>query len=229
MARAITFSEGEYYHVFNRGVERRTIFQDERDKNRFQRLLYLCNSKDLLQYSVLNEDFPSASAFYQIDRGKELVHIGSYCLLKNHFHLLIKEFRKGGLSLFMQKLSTAYTMYFNIRNERTGALFEGRFRARHVDHDEYLKYLFSYIHLNPAEHIESEWRERGAKNTKKIWDYVSNYHFSSLYDYGDSSRPEYAILSKSEFPEYFDGDAKMKEEIHSWLELKPETLKDKEL
>ena len=222
-----TFSEGEYYHIFNRGVEKRVIFQDQHDKIRFQKLLYLCNGTSALQYSVVKDDVTNIVAFYKLNRGEPLVHFGAYCILRNHFHLLIKEYRQGGISQFMQKLSTAYTMYFNIHNERTGALFEGRFRARHALDDDYLKYLFSYVHLNPAEHIEPEWREKGVINIAKIWRYISNYRFSSLGDYNAMQRPEGAILTRAEFPKYFKGDKDMKKEILYWLQLKPEGIDDK--
>ena len=84
----------------------------------------------------------------EIDRGETLVDIGIYCLVPNHFHLLIKEKTENGISEFVKKVATGYSMYFNKKYERTGSLFEGPFKAKRIDTDEYLKYIFSYIHLN---------------------------------------------------------------------------------
>ena len=217
----IDFSEGEYYHVFNRGVEKRIIFNDDIDHRRFQTLLFLCNVANPVHYTLIRDLVGHGTAMYKFNRGTPLVHIGAYCLLRNHFHILLKEYRAKGISQFMQKLSTAYTMYFNIRSERKGVLFQGKFRAKHASHDDYLKYLYSYIHLNPAQHIEVEWKKSGAKNTDAIWSYIAAYRFSSLIDYMGMQRSESAILAPKEFPEYFRDDQSVRKEIFSWLKLKP--------
>ncbi len=141
----------------------------------------------------------------------------------NHFHLLLREKEEHGISMFMQKMITAYTMYFNIRNQRTGSLFEGRFRARHIDNDEYLKYMFSYIHLNPIQHIEPKWKEEGIRNMEKAKDYLTHYPYSSLYEYRKQKRPESAILTKFAFPSYFKTPRVLEDEMNSWLEFTPAT------
>ncbi len=79
--------------------------------------------------------------FLSLPRGNQLVSIGAYCLMSNHLHLLLREEEESGISLFMQKVSTAYTMYFNRKYKRTGSLFAGRFKAQHAGNDNYLKYL----------------------------------------------------------------------------------------
>ena len=219
MSRAFNFSVGEYYHVFNRGVEKRTIFNNLRDKERFQKLLYLCNGTKVVHLSVLG-NLVESEALYSVDRGEPLVAVGAYCLLNSHFHLLMKEHKSGGISRFMQKLSTAYTMYFNIRNQRTGSLFENRFRAKHAKSNEYLKYLFAYIHLNPVQHIEPNWKEEGIKNFEKVWRYTTQYPFSSLPDYLGANRSNKSILSITEFPSYFRDKGSMSLELQDWLTLK---------
>lgn len=224
MGRSFYFSEGEFYHVFNRGVEKRMVFVNEKDKKRFQKLLYLCNGTRVVHFSVL-KDFEKDNSLYQIDRGEPLVALGAYCLMGNHFHLLLREIQSGGISRFMQKLSTAYTMYFNILNERTGSLFENRFRARHASNDRYLKYLFSYIHLNPAQHVEPNWKEEGIISSFKTWQYVSTYSFSSLEDYLGEKRAEQAILSTIQFPGYFKKRGSMRAELYNWLNMRPNDFK----
>src|SRR3989344_3335896 len=179
MSRNIHFAEGEFYHLFNRGNDKRVIFRDKADKTRFQKLLFLCNSAKPLHLSVLKSERNGTSIF-EMERGGKLIDIGAYCILGNHFHLLVRECVDVGISQFMHKLATAYSMYFNIRNNRTGSLFEGKFRARHALDDAYLRYLFAYLHLNPVKHIEPNWYDTGIKNYKKTWDYLLNYGFSSL-------------------------------------------------
>lgn len=220
--RSITFAPSEYYHVFNRGVEKRTIFKSSRDKQRFQKLLYLCNGDKIVHLSNL-ANLNNGKSFYSIDRGRPLVAIGAYCLMGNHFHILLQENVLGGISRFMQKLSTAYSMYFNLKNERTGALFEGKFCGRHVNNDLYLKYIYSYIHLNPVQHIEPEWKEKGIKKSRLVNDYLHNYKFSSFSDYLGGDREEAVILDKSSFPEYFKQSGAYLEEVSDWLQFQLES------
>ena len=87
MTRRYTFAPGEYYHLYNRGVEKRLIYLDDNDKERFVKLLFFCNS-----YKPLNmRDRHKGLTFVEYDRGERLVDIGAYCLMPNHFHLLIRE------------------------------------------------------------------------------------------------------------------------------------------
>ena len=163
---------------------------------------------------------PSKSNVFRVERGNTLVDIGAYCLMGNHLHLLLHEKNQNGISAFMQKLTTAYVMYFNRKHERTGAFFEGTYKAKHLDEDDYLKYIFSYIHLNPVEHIEPEWKELGIKNMKKVKAYLASYIHSSYLDYTGREREEHAILNESAFPEYFIGKNSFRSFTKSWLALK---------
>lgn len=218
MARKEIFAKGEFYHLFNRGIEKRIIFNDDIDKFRFQKLLFLCNSYIPLHYSNLKDKIKSNEIF-KLDRSSRLVAIGAYCLMNNHFHILVRNLTENGVSKFMQKLSTAYTMYFNIRNERNGSLLQGVFKAKHATDDNYLKYLFSYIHLNPIKHIEPEWREKGIQNRQKIKNYLQNYNFSSLPDYLGSKRDAMAILSQEDYPEYFNSLKSVEDELLDWINI----------
>ncbi len=139
--------------------------------------------------------------------------------MPNHFHLLVHEKIDNGTSIFMKKLCTAYSMYFNLKNERKGKLFEGVFLSRHADSDEYLKYLFAYIHLNPVKLIEPQWKEIGiTKNMKtEVKEFLNKYEFSSYRDYLGDGREEEAILSRGSFPNYFYSKEKFVEDISDWL------------
>ena len=178
MQRKFVFSIGEYYHIYNRGVEKRDLFLDNSDRDRFMRLLYVSNGTN----PVALKD-SRGRPLGDIQRGEQLVHIGAYCMMPNHFHILVKEIADGGITKFMSKLSTAYSMYFNKKSDRKGSLLEKPFRAKHADSDEYLKYLFSYIHLNPVKIVEPKWKETGISDASGAKQYLLGYKYSSYHDY----------------------------------------------
>jgi putative transposase len=217
--RSFSFAEHEFYHVYNRGVEKRIIYQDAQDYERFTDLLFASNSN---KSARLREIKDYCDTVYDWERGDPLVAIGAYCLMPNHFHILLTPLQDGGVSAFMNKLGTSYSMYFNKKYKRTGTLFEGKFKAQHVATDEYLKYLFSYIHLNPIKLIQSDWKEKGIADSAKAYEYASNFKYSSLIDYLEASRLESTILHPLLFPDYFATAAHHKEELISWLEFKAE-------
>lgn len=117
----------------------------------------------------------------------------------------------------MQKILTAYTMYFNKRHDRSGALFQGKFKANHVDTDRYLNYLVSYVHLNPVSLIEPTWKETGIRDKREAEKYLDTYRYSSYLDYSGKPRPESTIVSKSSLPLHSDTPIDFKEQIREWL------------
>ncbi len=213
--RKIKFSIDEFYHIYNRGNNKSIIFSSDVDYKRFQRLLYICNSKKPVIFKTIQ-----GLALDKIERGETIVDIGVYCLMPNHFHLLLHEKVEGGISIFLGKISTAYSMYRNKKYERTGKLFEGAFRAEHVDNDDYLKYLFAYIHLNPIKIIDPKWKENGIKDLKAAKSYLLEYNYSSYLDYMGMEREEGGIINKNVFPEYFEDFKEFDRFINEWLSLK---------
>lgn len=198
MERKASFVEGEYYHIYNRGVDKRIIFSSKDDYKRFTLLLHVLNTnenlkiRDLLRANSFNE-------LLAIKNKNPLVAIGAYCLMPNHFHLLLTPVVKGGISKFMLKLQTSYSMYFNIKNKRSGALFQGAFKSQHLDTDEYLKYVYSYIHLNPAKLKDKDWIESGPKNFAQLKEFVLSYEHSSM---GEYARDQFLIVNTAPFPDY---------------------------
>ncbi len=215
MSRNIVLAPDEFYHVYNRGTEKRDIFLSEKDYERFAGLLYACNGDkpvDLkLQGSTLYD-------FLEADRGAYGVDICAYALMPNHFHILLRSRADGDISKFMQKLSTGYTMYFNTRRQRSGSLFQGRFKARHVNRDAYLAYLISYIHLNPIKLIEPEWKNTKILDRGRAKDFLKSYRWSSYRDYAGEARVESRIVSKSALPEYWDSPKTFEHFVTDWLE-----------
>lgn len=191
-------SEGEYYHLYNRGVEKRNISLTQEDRNRFKRLLYIANGTESFIYRDIEK-----KDLKNIDRGQPLVAIAAWVLMPNHFHILVKEITEGGTAMFMRKLCTGYSSYFNKRHERVGPLFQGRYKSQHVQEDTHLKYLFAYIHLNPLKLIDPDWKEKRSIHVGKAKKFISEYKHSSYPSYVDTNREENILLSKNEFPEYF--------------------------
>ncbi|MDQ5931237.1 MAG: REP-associated tyrosine transposase, partial [Patescibacteria group bacterium] len=107
--RKVSFIQEEYYHIYNRGNSKQIIFHDKEDYERFIGLLYACNSSKNFRIFSLNND----QSIFDFNREKQLCAIGAYVLMPNHFHLLLTQIEDRGISKFMQKLTTAYVMYYN--------------------------------------------------------------------------------------------------------------------
>jgi putative transposase len=213
MERKVAFVRGEYYHVYNRGVDKRKIFDSEADYRRFVLLLYLANSTK----SVRIADILKTQTYEEIltlEKGNQLVAIGAYCLMPNHFHILATPLVEGGISKFMLKLQTGYSMYFNTKNNRNGSLFQGPFKSQHADSNPYLKYLFSYIHLNPAKLKSPDWKERLKTQNKLLMDFVGKYRYSSLPAY---LTKEHVVTNPGAFPEYLSSKEDIEIHLTDWL------------
>lgn len=211
--RKVNLVSGEYYHLFNRGNSKQKIFHDNEDYFRFMSLLFACNSFNNFRADA----FSKKESPYDFERGKQIISIGSYCLMPNHFHILITQTEEKGISKFIQKLTTAYVMYYNKKYKRTGGLFEGKFKSEHTKDDRYLKYLFSYIHLNPIKLIQKNWKEIGIKNKKDTLEYLQNYKYSSYLDFLGIKRIQNKIIKVESFPKYFPNKKSFEGEIFEWL------------
>lgn len=214
MGHKIKLTTNSYYHIYSRGIEKRNIFLNENDYKRFLMLLYLCNNTHPVDMRELFHEGLTFVNIANIERKNILIDIGAYCLMPNHIHLLITP-KKDNSFRFMQKLFTAYTMYFNKKNERTGRLFESTFKAKLVDKDEYLKYLFAYIHLNPIKLIEPMWKEKRIQDISKANMFLNNYPWSSYSAYTSNSNNP--IINKSAFPDYFINKKEFNDFIQDWL------------
>lgn len=158
-----TYIEDGIYHVYNRGVEKRPIFREGDDYKIF---LYF-----LKRY--LTEELIEVRPRWRVDLYNN-ISLLSFCLMENHFHLLLKQNSKDTITTFMRCLSNSYTKYFNNKYTRIGPLFQGKFKAILVQRDEYLLHLTRYIHLNPL----------GDKNvTRSDLVNLEKYSYSSLPDY----------------------------------------------
>lgn len=160
------FAIGEYYHIYNRGVDKREIFSDGQDYFWFLSGLSAFNDEKLtgsLSAKIKNRSLAS-------EKKELLVEIIAYCLNPNHYHLILREEKEKGITEFMHRLGTSYTKFFNQKYNHSGSLFQGTFKAIHIDSNKYLNYLSCYINHNHFIHGYS-------KDKNEI------YPYSSLPDY----------------------------------------------
>lgn len=160
--RKINFVEGEFYHIYNRGVDKRKIFSDKYDLKRFFKSMSEFNTIKPIG-SIFENSFRRKR---EGTRDRQLIQFVAYCINPNHFHFILSEKEKDGIKKFMQRLGTGYTMYFNEKYKRSGALFQGRFKSNHIDSNEYLLHASAYVNLNNLIHkynkndfVMSSWNE----------------------------------------------------------------------
>lgn len=160
------FANGEFYHIYNRGTDKRHIFSDVADQQRFLQSMREFNTLypigSIYEHCRINKFGSSASKYEKQDeRDKQLVNIVAYCLNPNHYHFILEQISEKGIEKFMQRLGTGYSKYFNNKHERSGGLFEGKFQAVYIDSNEYLLHVSVYVNLNDRVH---GFRSRASKN-----------------------------------------------------------------
>lgn len=181
--RTIPFVNGEFYHVYNRGLEKRPIFSNERDYIRFIETLFYYQLQNPKPKFSTHKLFKNT----KINTNNKIVSIVAYCLMPNHFHLLIKQLHDGGISEFMRRFIHSYNKYRNIKYNRQGPVFQGMFKAVRVKSEEQLIHLSRYIHLNPL--------------VSNLVQNLESYQWSSYHDYlgkGDTH-----VVAKEEVINFF--------------------------
>jgi len=151
MTKIRKIESGKYYHVYSRGVNKCKTFMDQQDYQRFQNYIKLCNTRNKIITNISNKN---------ITNSKKIVDIFCYCLMPNHFHFIIKELEKNGISLFFQKMLSGYVFYFNKRHTRSGSLFGSRFKDKLIEDDIYFKHLVTYIWNNPVKIINPNYNSK---------------------------------------------------------------------
>ncbi|MCK5287368.1 MAG: transposase [Thermodesulfovibrionia bacterium] len=205
------FVKEHVYHVFNRGVDRRDVFLDNQDYYRFIHGLFEFNDED----PVLNVNYYFDPKTMDIGKRparkdrkprKMLVEILIFTLMPNHFHLLLKQKAQKGIVKFMHKVGTGYTNYFNIKYEREGVLFQGKFKAVLMENNEQLQYIPQYIHLNPLKLI---YGSRTPIDWRKKSKFLEEYRWSSFQDY--IGKKNFPSLTQREFLlDVFNGEKNYK-------------------
>ena len=135
-----------YYHIYNRGVDKRDIFMNKADLDRFVLSVKEFNTIDPI--GSIKDLMSSDVQRPERDKLQPLVSIVCYCFNQNHFHFVLKQEVDGGISEFFKRLLGGYTKYFNLIHNRSGALFQGRFKSNLIDDDAYFLKIRPYVHLN---------------------------------------------------------------------------------
>lgn len=206
---------GDIVHVLNRGVEKRLIFESVADHRRFVFNLYKLNNKAgaiRSRATDFSEDLPEQD---------KLVEILKWSLLPNHYHLLLYESVDGGVVEFTKRLGNAYTKYFNIKNNRSGYLFQNAAKIIPAETNAHFLYLPLYIDLNPLDLAFPNWRDKGISNQKKAMNFLESYKWSSFQDYkGTNNFP--LIINPRLFYETFEtNEFEYQKEINLWLSGQP--------
>ena len=208
----------ELFHTLNRGVDKRSIFLDDRDRFRFIHDLYEFTD----EARVLDVGYRSKTkttldiASPEVRKRKLLVDIHCFCLMGNHYHLLLSPRVDKGVSKFMKKLNMGYAKYFNQKYKRTGALFEGRFKSVLVNTETHFIHMPYYIHLNPLDFVSPEWRNRIVKNPKIAIEFLEKYRWSSFLDYiGKTNFP--SVTARSFLLKFFKGSENYRTNTLDWI------------
>lgn len=171
--RKIKFSVGEYYHIYNRGVDKRAIFLDENDVSRFFQSMEDFNQTEtvgsIYEYHFAKRKLVKSGLGSEASKSKCLVDFIAYCLNQNHFHFILTPLQENGVQKFMQRLGTGYTKYFNTKHGRSGALFQGVFKAVHIKSNRQLLYVSAYVNLNDHVH------QLGSEASKLVRSSIGEY------------------------------------------------------
>lgn len=167
VVRKVPFIEGQFYHIYNRGVDKRTIFEDNSDLDRF--------FQSMEEFNVIEPIGSIYENFYRknklghsvskLPKLEKLVNFICYCLNPNHYHFVLEQVVDNGISMFMQRFGNGYTKYFNEKHNRSGSLFQGPFKAVHISSNPYLLHVSAYVNLNDRVHrlghsvSKSSWKE----------------------------------------------------------------------
>lgn len=212
----------ELVHILNRGVDKRKIFLDKQDHFRFIHDLFEFNDKNStnnLNFYFKNNTIDVGRRYIKERERKPrklLVDILAFCLMPNHYHLLVSPRIENGVALFIKKLNGGYAKYFNIKHERSGALFQGKYKRIIIKDEAHFIHLPYYIHLNPLDLIAPEWRERELNNFTKAMKFLDSYRWSSHLDYfGKNNFP--SITNRKLLLDFFEGQSGYKNKIKEWL------------
>ncbi|MDO8493154.1 MAG: transposase [bacterium] len=211
---------GEIYHVYNRGVEKRVIFLDTGDYARFAHCLWEFNDskpaanteRRLPRYDKLTDKFEDrlrTSGTSGVKKRAKLVEILAWCLMPNHFHLMLRQLVDNGIPTFMRKVGTGYVNAFNLARDRVGPLFQGVYKFKHVSREEHFLYLPHYIHLNPCDLVPDT-------NNKELLAFLDSYRWSSFQDYcGKKNFP--SLIEQSFISDIFKSPDIYRQEVIEWL------------
>jgi putative transposase len=236
------FINGEIYHITVRGVEGRQVFVDDEDRWRGIFSLYEFNTtkpviirnqrekRQTLKNKLKKRKglaFVGSTAVATMeaedDNRDKLVEIFAFVFMPNHLHLLLRQKELNGVSAFMQKFGSGYSMYFNKRYQRKGHLFQGKFSSAHILNDNYLKTAFVYVHTNPIALIQPGWKKELIEHPVDAKRFIEEYRWSSYLDYiGKKNFP--SVTERDFITDIFSSSAVAKQFIDGWIDNRSRML-----
>ncbi|MBM3206658.1 MAG: hypothetical protein FJZ43_03500 [Candidatus Staskawiczbacteria bacterium] len=220
---------GEVYHICCRAVGDSVIFKNNDDYYRGIFSIYEFNDvfvktiRDRRRSRLAEkkkENMPGLRHLASLDKRDKLVEVLTFCFMSNHMHLLVKQLKENGISKFIKKVCGGYANYFNKKYGRKGHLFN-QFKAIHIENDNQLRNIVTYIHCNPISLIESGWKEKGIKDFKKVINFLKNdYRWTSLWDYEDKQN-FHSVIEKDLLLRVIGAET-MKKGLENWISYKSE-------
>ncbi len=205
-------------HALNRGVEKRKIFLDDNDHLRFVHNLDEFNNEENTENNIFKLKRKDTNVLYaeMAIPKKRLVEIHAFCLMPNHYHLLLTPNIEGGVPLFMKKVNGGYSKYFNLKYERKGTLFEGRYKSITIEEESHGIHLPYYIHANPLDLSQPQWRKKKIEDPEAAMRFLESYRWSSHNDYlGKETFPR--VLHKDLIEEILGQPKEYQRSIKNWL------------
>ena len=179
--RILRIAPGEHYHIFNRAVNKQVIFHNTGDYIRF--LFLILHFQSAIKVSHLNrevKEFAESLGQHRVlTIEKRMVELVAFCIMPNHFHLIVKELEESGIASYMQRVLNAYGKYYNTKYEKSGHVFQGPYRAVHISDDRQLLHLSAYIHRNPRE-ISKWFRKEEQYTWSSYQDFIGENRWGKL-------------------------------------------------
>jgi putative transposase len=190
---------GEQFHCYSRTIVYSRPFEHAENTERFLETLYLANQRQSMPNIPALHKKHSHEEIFLLERSEPLVRIGSYCVMPTHYHFQMQPAVENGITEFMHKVGTGFTRFYNDKNERVGNLFIKPFRSKRIANEAYFYRVPNYIHLNPVELFEPQWKRGHVHNKADLKSRLLSYPYSSLRDFEGIARPQKNLLD----PEYF--------------------------
>jgi putative transposase len=220
--RKTSFAPGEYYHIYSRTILNIPEFKDNKNAEKLAQAFLIANSTKSSEAFLFlrNHKYATIEDAIKISKeGEKLVDVLCYCVMSDHYHLLLKELRDNGISDFIRKCNISIAKYVNIKNDRRGPLFESRFNSKHIDTNEYLVHLSLYIHLNPLDFISGKgWRENKLKDWFAVKDKLFKYPWSSLRAYLNNDYKDSIVSGTEIILDQFENKNDYESFLQDWSE-----------
>ena len=228
--RKIKFVPGEYYHVYDRTIRGMTEFKNVKNALKLTQSFLIANSTEsgrAFQFLRDNKNASAKDVLKILKEGEKLVDILCYSIMPDHYHLLLRERNENGISNFIRKCNISIAKYINIKNNRLGPIFESRFKAKHINSNDYLLHLSLYIHLNPLDILSGRrWRVNKLKNWSSEKKKLLNYPWSSLRSFLDDDYQNPIISDTGVILSQFSGGKDYEFFLRNWSEETLDEVRD---